>query len=62
MASAIHFKKLNCYDLSILLHGTYGVAEFTGFIAGFDVKIDLRPFREELSNVPFEMFRNRMSL
>jgi len=38
------------------------VAGFTGFIAGLYVKIDLRPFREELSNVRFEMFGNGMSL
>ena len=38
------------------------MAEFAGFIARFDMKIDLRPFREELSNVPFEVFGNGMSL
>lgn len=38
------------------------MAGFASFIAGFDVKIDLRALREELSNVPFEMFGNGMSL
>jgi hypothetical protein len=46
----------------ILVHGAHGVAGFTSFVAGFDVEIDLRTFREKPSNVPFEMFGNGMSL
>jgi hypothetical protein len=48
--------------LSIFLHRAHGVAGFTSFVAGFDVEIDLRTFREKPSNVPFEMFGNGMSL
>jgi hypothetical protein len=48
--------------LPIFLHRAYGAAGFTGLIAGLYVKIDLRPFREELPNVPFQVFGDCVSL
>jgi hypothetical protein len=45
-----------------LLHRAYGVAGFAGLAAGFDVKVDLRAFREKLSNIPFDMFGDGVSV
>jgi len=38
------------------------MAGFTGFIAGFDVKIDFRALREKPSNVAFKVLGDGMSL